>query len=158
MSIEKELKYRLATKDDLFNIVKMLADDTLGAGREKFSNNLSDNYLKAFEIINSDKNQELTVVEMNGEIVATFHLTFIQYLTHHGGLRAQIEAVRTNSKYRGQGIGRKVFEYAIQRSKEKGCVLLQLTTDKKRPDAIRFYEAIGFVATHEGMKLNLKTY
>jgi len=142
--------------EDLLNIVKMLADDTLGSSREKFSNNLSDNYLKAFEIINSDKNQKLTIVEMNGEIVATFHLIFIQYLTYHGGLRAQIEAVRTNSKYRGQGIGRKVFEYAIQRSKEKGCVLLQLTTDKKRPDAIRFYEAIGFVPTHEAMKLNLK--
>jgi len=155
MNIEKELTFRLATKDDLLDIIKMLADDTLGSTREKFSDNLSHNYIKAFEIINSDQNQELTIVEMNGEKVATFHLTFIQYLTHHGGLRAQLEAVRTNSKYRGQGIGRKVFDYAINRAKEKGCILLQLTTDKKRPDAIRFYETIGFVATHEGMKLKL---
>ena len=100
--------------------------------------------------------QELTIVEMNGEIVATFHLTFIQYLTYQGGRRAQVEAVRTNSKYCGQGIGATVFKYAINRAKEKGCHLLQLTSDKKRPDAIRFYESLGFSATHEGMKLKLE--
>jgi len=153
--MDDELIFRLATKDDLLDIVRMLSDDNLGATREKFSEVLSENYIKAFDIINADHNQELTIVEMNGDKVATFHLTFIQYLTHHGGLRAQIEAVRTNSNYRGQGIGKKVFEYAIKRAKEKGCVLLQLTTDKQRPDAIRFYEKIGFVATHEGMKLKL---
>ncbi|MBA3674477.1 MAG: GNAT family N-acetyltransferase [Chitinophagaceae bacterium] len=153
--MDKELKFRLATIDDLLDIVRMLSDDTLGATREKFSEVLSDNYINAFEKINADQNQELTIVEMNGDKVATFHLTFIQYLTHLGGLRAQIEAVRTNSNFRGQGIGTKVFEYAINRAKKKGCILLQLTTDKKRPDALRFYKAIGFVATHEGMKLNL---
>jgi GNAT superfamily N-acetyltransferase len=147
------LTFRLATKADLFDIVRMLADDTLGATREKMEDTLSDNYVKAFESINADPNQELTIVEMNGEKVATFQLTFIQYLTYQGGLRAQIEAVRTHSKYRGQGIGSKVFEYAINRAKEKGCHLIQLTSDKKRPDAIRFYESLGFKATHEGMKL-----
>jgi len=153
--MDKELKFRLATIDDLLDIVRMLSDDTLGATREKFSEVLSDNYINAFEKINADQNQELTIVEMNGDKVATFHLTFIQYLTHQGGLRAQIEAIRTNSNFRGQGIGTKVFDYAINRAKKKGCILLQLTTDKKRPDALRFYEAIGFVATHEGMKLKL---
>lgn len=153
--MDKELTFRLARKDDLLDIVRMLADDNLGATREKFSDILSDNYIKAFDIINSDHNQELTIVEMNGVKVATFHLTFIQYLTHQGGLRGQIEAVRTHSNYRGQGIGGKVFDYAINRAKEKGCILLQLTTDKKRPDALRFYETLGFVATHEGMKLKL---
>lgn len=151
-----KLTFRLATEDDLLDIVRMLSDDALGATREKVSESLSENYIKAFNIINADPNQELTIVEMDGEKIATFHLTFIQYLTHQGGLRAQIEAVRTNSKYRGQGIGKKVFEYAIERAKEKDCVMLQLTTDKQRPDAIRFYESIGFVATHEGMKLRLK--
>ena len=92
---------------------------------------------------------------MNGEKVGTYQLTFIQYLTHQGGLRAQIEAVRTISNYRGQGIGTKVFEYIIERAKQKGCNMLQLTSDKQRPDAIKFYEAIGFVPTHEGMKLKL---
>lgn len=153
--MNNELKFRLAKKDDLFDIVKMLSDDTLGAKREKFEAILSDNYLKAFENISKDPNQELTIVEMDGETVATFQLTFIQYLTHQGGLRAQIEAVRTNSKYRGKGIGTKVFEYIIERAKQKGCRMVQLTSDKQRPDAIKFYETIGFIATHEGMKLKI---
>lgn len=153
--MNNELKFRLAKKDDLFDIVKMLSDDTLGAKREKFEAILSDNYLKAFENISKDPNQELTIVEMDGETVATFQLTFIQYLTHQGGLRAQIEAVRTNSKYRGKGIGTKVLEYIIERAKQKGCKMVQLTSDKQRPDAIKFYETIGFIATHEGMKLKI---
>jgi ribosomal protein S18 acetylase RimI-like enzyme len=151
--MNNNLTFRLATKEDLIDIVSMLADDNLGATREKFSETLSENYLKAFEAINADPNQELTIAEMEGVKVGTFHLTFIQYLTHQGGLRAQIEAVRTHSKFRGQGIGSKMFAYAINRAKEKGCVMVQLTTDKQRPEAIKFYENIGFVATHEGMKL-----
>jgi GNAT superfamily N-acetyltransferase len=111
--------------------------------------------LTAFENILNDKNQELTIVEMNGDKVATFQLSFIQYLTHQGGLRAQVEAVRTNSKFRGQGIGTKVFQYIIDRARNKGCTMVQLTSDKQRPDAIKFYESVGFVATHEGMKLKL---
>ena len=150
-----DLKFRLAQEDDLIDIVRMLSDDTLGSTREKFEPILSDNYLKAFESITNDPNQELTIVEMNGEKVGTYQLTFIQYLTHQGGLRAQIEAVRTNSNYRGQGIGTKVFEYIIDRARQKGCNMLQLTSDKQRPDAIKFYEAMGFVSTHEGMKLKL---
>lgn len=153
--MNNELVFRLANEEDLIDIVRMLSDDPLGATREKFENNLADNYIKAFKNIQSDSNQELTIVELNGEKVATFQLTYIQYLTHQGGLRAQVEAVRTNSNYRGQGIGKKVFNYIIEKATAKGCNLLQLTSDKKRPEAIRFYEAIGFVATHEGMKLKL---
>ncbi len=150
-----DLKFRLAQADDLMDIVRMLSDDTLGATREKFEPILSEKYLRAFENITNDPHQELTIVEMNGEKVGTFQLTFIQYLTHQGGLRAQIEAVRTHSNYRGKGIGKKVFDYIIERAKQKGCTMVQLTSDKQRPDAIKFYEAIGFVATHEGMKLKL---
>lgn len=149
------LTFRLATENDLLAIIRMLADDTLGSMREQLEDTVSEVYIKAFEKINADPNQELTVVEMNGELVATFHLTFIQYLTHRGGLRAQIEAVRTHSKFRGQGFGKAVFDYAIDRARNKGCHLVQLTTDKQRPDAIRFYESLGFVGTHEGMKLKL---
>jgi GNAT superfamily N-acetyltransferase len=97
----------------------------------------------------------LTVVELNGEIVATFQLTFIQYLNLQGGLRAQVESVMTDANHRGRGIGTKVFAYVINRAKEKGCVLVQLTTDKRRPDAFRFYERLGFVASHEGMKFRM---
>jgi len=151
-----ELTFRLATQEDLVDIIAMLADDTLGMRREKAGEVISDKYIQAFEKIQSDPNQELTVVEMRGEKVATFQLSFIQYLTYEGGLRGQIEAVRTHSKYRGQGIGTRVFEYAINRAKEKGCHMVQLTSDKKRPDAIRFYESLSFVASHEGMKLKLE--
>jgi GNAT superfamily N-acetyltransferase len=153
--MKNELKFRLAQADDLIDIVRMLSDDTLGSKRESLEPVISDNYIKAFENITKDPNQELTLVEMNGEKVRTFHLTFIQYLTHQGGLRAQVEAVRTNSNYRGQGIGKRVFEYIVGRAKQKSCNMLQLTTDKQRPSAIKFYESIGFAATHEGMKLKL---
>ncbi len=94
--MNNELIFRLAKEEDLIDIVRMLSDDSLGATREKFENNLSDNYIKAFKSIQGDSNQELTIVELNGEKVATFQLTFIQYLTHQGGLRAQVEAVGKN--------------------------------------------------------------
>ncbi|GAB3264556.1 GNAT family N-acetyltransferase [Larkinella harenae] len=133
----------------------MLADDKLGAQRENFQLPLPDSYRKAFQIIADDPHQELTVAESNGEIVGTFQLSFIQYLTYQGGIRAQIEAVRVKSTYRNQGLGREIFQYAIERARAKGAHLLQLTTDKKRPEAKRFYEALGFVDSHEGMKLHL---
>jgi GNAT superfamily N-acetyltransferase len=148
-----DLQFRLATKDDLFAIIQMLFDDTLGASREALTEPLPASYAEAFAKISNDPNHELTVVELNGEKVATFHLTYLPYLTYQGGMRAQIESVRTHSKFRGQGIGTSVFQYAINRAKEKGCHMIQLTSDKKRPDAIRFYEALGFVASHEGMKM-----
>jgi GNAT superfamily N-acetyltransferase len=151
--MESSLQFRRATKEDLLAIVQLLADDALGAAREQVTGTLPVAYIQAFQKIDSDANQELTVAVMNEIIVATFHLTYIQYLTYQGGIRAQIEAVRTHSKYRGQGIGTQVFQYAIQRAKDKGCHLVQLTSDKKRPDAIRFYESLGFEASHEGMKL-----
>ena len=94
-------------------------------------------------------------MELDGQIAATFHLSFIQYLTYRGGIRAQIEAVRVKSGMRGTGIGKEVFQYAIQRTKDKGAHLVQLTTDQKRPDALRFYQQLGFVNSHNGMKLHL---
>ncbi|UHG89919.1 GNAT family N-acetyltransferase [Spirosoma oryzicola] len=150
------LAYRLATTADLVDIVRMLSDDELGTIREKFEIPLPASYLQAFQRITDDKQQELTVVEDKGELVATFQLSFIQYLTYQGGIRAQIEAVRVKSSHRGQGIGAQIFQYAIRRAKERGAHVLQLTTDKKRPDAKRFYESLGFVDSHEGMKLHLK--
>ncbi len=147
--------YRLATQDDLADIVAMLADDALGARREQYQIPLPTAYQRAFDAIRRDSNQELTVVTLDGELVATFQLTFIPYLTYQGGIRAQIEAVRVKSTYRGQGVGTALFQYAIQRATERGAHVLQLTTDKKRPDAKRFYESLGFVDSHEGMKLHL---
>lgn len=149
------LTFRLAKIEDLPETISMLADDVYGASRENASTIVSEKYLEAFRKIQEDPNQELTVAEINGDIVATFQLTFIQYLNFEGTLRAQIEAVRTRSDYRGQGIGTKVLTYAINRAKEKGCSLVQLTSDKRRTEAIKFYEKLGFKDSHEGFKLKL---
>ena len=134
----------------------MLADDKLGAQREQFENPLPETYYLAFEAINNDSSQELIVVTIENEVVGVFQLSFIPYLTYQGGIRAQIEAVRIQKDRRGEGLGEKMFRWAIQRAKERGAHLLQLTTDKKRPDAKRFYEKLGFVASHEGMKLHFE--
>lgn len=149
------MNFRKATEKDISTIVKMVADDELGKKRENFKTPLPKEYLVAFKKINADENQELIVVENeNAEIIGTLQLSFIQYLTYRGGIRAQIEAVRIRKDQRSLGIGKKMFEWAINRAKERNAHLLQLTTDKKRPKAVKFYENIGFVATHEGMKMH----
>lgn len=148
------MNFRKATENDVSTIVEMIADDELGKKRENFRNPLPKEYLNAFEKINSDENQELIVVENeNAEIIGTLQLSFIQYLTYRGGIRAQIEAVRIRKDKRGLGIGKTMFKWAIKRAKARNAHLLQLTTDKKRPKAIKFYEVLGFKATHEGMKI-----
>lgn len=149
------MHFRKTTKNDLVAIVEMIADDTLGMTRENFRIPLPKSYLDAFDSINADPNQELIVVENDAlEIIGTLQLSFIQYLTYQGGVRAQIEAVRVRKDQRSQGIGKAMFEWAINRSKERKAHLLQLTTDKKRPDALKFYEDLGFKPTHEGMKMH----
>lgn len=150
-----QLTYREAEHQDLTQLVAMLADDKLGAQREDNSSPLNDRYIQAFRHISSDPNNELTVVTSNNKIVGMLQLTFIPYLTHTGSWRCLIEGVRIHKDCRGQGLGTKFFEWAITRAKEKGCNLVQLTSDKQRPDAIRFYENLGFEATHEGFKLKL---
>ena len=148
------MKFRLATKDDVYKIIQLLTDDKLGQTRERFENPLPHLYYQAFENIINDPNQELIVIEENNEVIGTLQLSFIQYLTYQGGIRAQIEAVRIQKHQRAKGIGKILFEWAINRAKERGAHLLQLTSDKKRPDAIRFYESLGFKASHEGMKIH----
>ena len=151
------MKFRTATRNDIAKIVEMIADDELGKTRENYQIPLPTEYLDAFENIDTDKNQELIVVENeNSEIIGTLQLSFIQYLTYRGGIRAQIEAVRIRKDQRGLGIGKTMFEWAINRAKERNAHLLQLTTDKKRTKAIKFYEDLGFKATHEGMKMHFK--
>lgn len=149
------MKFRIATENDISKIVEMIADDELGKKRENFQSPLPKEYITAFKEINSDKNQELVVVENeNCEIIGTLQLTFIQYLTYRGGIRAQIEAVRIRKDQRGNGLGKKMFDWAIDRAKARKAHLLQLTTDKKRPKAIKFYEDLGFKPSHEGMKMH----
>ena len=149
------MNFRKATEKDLSIIIGMMANDELGKKRENFQNPLPHSYLKAFQKIDADDNQELIVVENdNLEVIGTLQITYIQYLSYCGGIRAQIENVFIRNDQRGLGIGKSVFEWAIQRAKEKKVHVVQLTSDKKRPRAIKFYENLGFKATHEGMKLH----
>ncbi|AUJ35168.1 GNAT family N-acetyltransferase [Vibrio vulnificus] len=150
-----ELNYRSADFEDLESLVALLSNDPLGSKREDASIPLNSSYVEAFEAITRDPNNELFVVELENSLVGMLQITFIPYLTHIGSWRCLIEGVRIHSDYRGQGFGEKMFEYAIEQAKNKGCTIVQLTSDKQRPDAIRFYEKLGFKATHEGFKLAL---
>ena len=149
------MKFRKAKQNDVPAIIEMIADDKLGETRENFKIPLPKSYYNAYENINSDSNQELIVVENEElEIIGTLQLSFIQYLTYQGGIRAQIEAVRIRKDQRGTGLGTKMFEWAIERAKKRKAHVLQLTTDKKRPEALNFYKKLGFKDSHEGMKLH----
>jgi GNAT superfamily N-acetyltransferase len=150
-----QLVFRKALLTDIPGLVSMLSDDELGALREDGSRPLNQKYLQAFAEIESDANNELTVVESDGEVVGMLQLTFIPYLTYIGSWRCLIEGVRIHSDHRGQGLGAKFLQWAIERARERDCRIVQLTSDKKRPSALRFYESLGFKATHEGFKLRL---
>jgi GNAT superfamily N-acetyltransferase len=150
------LRFRDATAGDVPAIVAMYADDPLGVTREDPSDPLPTSYWSAFEAIDADPRHRLVVAEdEDGEIVATVQLSFLPYLTHRGSERAQIEAVRVAADRRGQGLGRLVFEWAIEQARAAGCGMVQLTTNTERADAQRFYGSLGFVASHVGMKLDL---
>lgn len=150
------MKIRKATVEDLPAIVEMLSKDVLGQQREAFSIPLPASYIEAFTKIEKDTNHELVVLEAeNGEVAGTLQLSFLQYLTYQGGIRAQIENVRIREDQRNKGLGAYLIQWAIERSKEKGAHVVQLTSDKRRVDAIRFYENLGFKCSHEGMKFNL---
>ncbi|MBC3767182.1 GNAT family N-acetyltransferase [Neptunicella marina] len=150
-----ELVYRSATVEDLQELVALLSNDPLGNQREDPAAPLNDAYINAFDAINHDPNNQLIVVELNDCLVGMLQITFIPYLTHIGSWRCLIEGVRIHSHFRGQGVGEKMLQHAIQLAKNKGCNMVQLTSDKQRTDAIRFYEKLGFKATHEGFKLAL---
>ena len=130
----------------------MLADDPLGARREQPGDPA---YLAAFTALAADPRQLLVVAEQDGAPVGTLQLTFIPGLSRRGATRAQIEAVRVRADRRGSGLGQELVRWAIDTARERGCVLVQLTTDNSRTDAHRFYERLGFQASHVGMKLPL---
>lgn len=156
MAINPQITFRKAEITDLEGIVKMMADDILGQNREEFRIPLPDSYVHAFREINQDPNNFLVVVDHpSKKIIGTMQLTFIPYLGRKGTKRMQIEAVRVDEKFRGAGIGQQMMEWAIKKAGEEKCGLVQLTTDKTRTDAHRFYKKLGFVDSHLGMKLYL---
>ncbi len=150
------LTHRKATLVDVKNIVALLMEDELGQIREQVQEKLDQRYIDAFHRINSDSNQYLMVVELNSDIVGTCHLTVLPSLTLMGSTRLQIEAVRVSEKYRGMKIGEWMMQAAFQYAIEQGASIIQLTTNKKRIKAKKFYEKLGFESSHEGMKLYLK--
>lgn len=143
---------RRATREDVPAIVAMLADDPLGATREQPGDPA---YLAAFDGLDTDPRQLLVVAERAGEPVGTLQLTFIPGLSRRGATRALVEAVRVRSDQRGDGLGHTLLTWAIDTARERGCAMVQLTTDASRADAHRFYERLGFRASHVGMKLPL---
>ncbi|ETA51121.1 GNAT family N-acetyltransferase [Ponticoccus alexandrii] len=146
---------RRATRADLPAIVALLADDTLGAGREDASLPLNAAYLSAFEAIERDENQFFAVAEQDGALLGCLHLTFLPGISRLGAWRGQVESVRVAAATRGSGLGRRMLEWAAETARARGCTLVQLTTDKTRPEAHRFYESLGYQPTHIGYKLPL---
>lgn len=148
-----DLIFRQAREEDVAAIIEMLADDELGASRERPGDPV---YATVFAEMATDPNNELWVIEgLGGRVLGCLQLTIIPGLSRLGARRAMIESVRVHDDLRGRGVGRWFFEKAIERSRERDAQLVQLTSDKTRPDAIRFYESLGFVASHEGLKLKL---
>ncbi|MER7212323.1 GNAT family N-acetyltransferase [Streptosporangium sp. NPDC000239] len=152
MPVNPYLTFRVATLEDVPTVLALLADDsTSGAQQGEYG----EAHRAAFEAIDADPGNELIVAELDGEVVGTMQLTYIPGISRGGALRMQIEAVRIASGLRGRGLGGQMLRWAVERGRARGCALVQLTTNKARKDAHRFYDSLGFVASHEGYKLAL---
>ncbi|MEU1644770.1 GNAT family N-acetyltransferase [Micromonospora zamorensis] len=148
-----DVTYREAARDDLPAVIALLADDVLGKARD--FTEVDEAYERAFADISADPRNQLIVAEQDTELVGCLQITYIPGLGRHGAERSLIESVRVRSDRRGQGLGRELMTWAVDQARQRGCALVQLTTDKTREDAHRFYLSLGFVASHEGMKLAL---
>ncbi|MEV1020083.1 GNAT family N-acetyltransferase [Streptomyces sp. NPDC050264] len=148
-----DLEIRPAVAEDVPAIVAMLADDPLGAQRES-PEDLTP-YLAALARLSADPNQHLVVAAREDRVIGTLQLTVIPGLSRKGSTRAIIEGVRVHTDERGSGLGTRLIEWAVLESGRQGCQLVQLTSDATRTDAHRFYERLGFVASHVGFKLQL---
>lgn len=170
-----DLLFREARRDDLPRIVELIADDAVAAAR---TGSFGEPHLRGFEAIQASPDNDLVAVELPatdlpdgarggagpsasgaGErqfaVVGVMQLTYIPGISRNGAGRLLIEAVRVDAAFRGQGIGRLMMEHAHERGRARGCVLAQLTSDKQRPDAHRFYRSLGYMQSHEGFKLPL---
>lgn len=150
------IQLRTAAREDLPQIVRLLAEDPLGAQRERFEEPLPQSYLDAFERMSRQPGNRILLAVEGGEVVGCLQLTVIAGVSRQGLMRAQIEGVRVARSRRGSGIGEALMRHAIALAGAEGCGLVQLTTDRRRGDAHRFYERLGFVASHLGMKLEIE--
>jgi ribosomal protein S18 acetylase RimI-like enzyme len=149
------LTLRSAEEKDLPAIISLFIEDELGVTREKLADPLPQSYFDAFQEIVADKHQLLLVVEENGIVIGTCHLTVMPSLSFQGSRRLNLENIHVDKRFQGQGVGTWMIQQAIAVGREKGCKIIQLTTNKKRSRAKIFYEKLGFVASHVGMKLYL---
>jgi len=149
------MEIRQATREDLPSIIRLLADDPIGGFRERAEEPLPAEYFKAFDDIQNQSGNEVIVADENGRVVGCLQISFIAKLSRLGMMRAQVEGVRVDKDCRGQGIGEALMTVAEDRARARQCGIVQLTTDVDRPDARRFYERLGYVASHAGMKLAL---
>lgn len=150
------LTFRIATRADVPAIVQLLTDDAISRSRSDIVSEGADAAVwAAFEAIDADPRNELIVADDDGAVAGTCQLTFTPSLSRGGAERMTIEAVRVRDDVRGRGVGRAMMRWSLDRARRRGCRLAQLTTDKRRTDARRFYESLGFTASHEGMKLPL---
>jgi ribosomal protein S18 acetylase RimI-like enzyme len=150
-----DIQVRLARRADVPAIVRLLADDPIGSTREQPGEPLAQAYWEAFDAIAAQDGNEVLVAEAAGEVAGCLQLTVIPGLSRTGMKRGQLEGVRVSARHRGRGIGESLVQAAVERAREYGCRLVQLTTDHTRTDAQRFYERLGFEASHIGMKLTL---
>lgn len=148
-----DVAFCIAEQRHLVEIVRLLADDQLGSTREHAGETLHGNYLKAFEAISTDENSELVVAIRSSSVVGTLQITYSPNLTHLGAWRATIEGVRVATACRQSGLGKQMITWSIERSRARGCRLVQLTTDLQRDDAMALYTKLGFVHSHAGMKM-----
>lgn len=152
----EEVRFRDAMRTDVAAIIRLLADDALGKTRESYGDSQDTAYLDAFDAIDRAPGNRLIVADLNGEVVGCMQLTVIPHMTFRGGTRLQIEGVRIDPAFRARNIGKAMFEWAIALGRERGCHLVQLTTNKSRCDAQRFYEKLGFEPSHIGYKRYLR--
>ncbi len=153
---QRDVRIRAARREDLVAIVSLLADDPLGSIRESPGDPLPDAYHMAFDEIDADPRQTLLVAEIDGHLVGTLQLSILPNLTYGGRRRAQVEGVRIAAEARGRGIGRGLMERAKELAREADCHMLQITTNRQRQQAVHFYERLGFVDSHHGLKLYLQ--
>lgn len=149
------VNFRDARIEDLRSIIDLISDDDLGRQREKAKGPLAGEYCEAFAAISGDPNQRMIVGEMHGDVVAYMQISFIPGLSRKGAWRGQLESIRVASHRRGQGIGTALLHWAIECCRQRGCRLVQLTSDRRRPEALQLYERLGFVASHNGLKLEI---
>ena len=150
------VRIRAARRDDVPSIVRLLADDVLGAKREQATEPLPQAYWNSYDAMIAQGGNELLIAELGGEVVGCLQLSVIPGLSRVGMTRGQLEGVRVSSEHRGRRIGEALVAAATERARELGCAIVQLTTDKTRVDAHRFYERLGFESTHIGMKRTIE--